>query len=287
MVNDTRNETHAAGVFMQRYVCIHGHFYQPPRENPWLEDVELQDSAYPYHDWNERVTAECYGPNAHARILDGHDRITRIVNNYACISFNFGPTLLAWMKVHAPDVYARVLDADRASIARLGHGSAMAQAYNHLIMPLATARDRTTQTIWGMRDFEARFGRPAEGMWLPETAVDTDTLEALAAAGVRFTILAPRQAAAVRDIGATDWIDVAGSRVDPVHPYRCRLPSGRDITLFFYDGPASQACSTAAATGRVSPTSPPTERPMATTTATARWPSHGRSATSRTTPTPR
>jgi alpha-amylase/alpha-mannosidase (GH57 family) len=154
------------------YLCLHGHFYQPPRENPWLESIEQQDSAYPYHDWNERITAESYGPNAEARILDERGSIVQIVNNYARISFNFGPTLLEWLREHARDTYDAVLEADRESIARFGHGSALAQAYNHTIMPLTTARDRRTQVLWGKRDFEARFGRTPEGMWLPETAAD-------------------------------------------------------------------------------------------------------------------
>jgi len=225
---------------MNRYICVHGHFYQPPRENAWLEAIEQQESAYPYHDWNERITAECYAPNVHARILDARDRIVRIVNNCASISFNFGPTLLAWLQDHAPDPYARIVEADVLSSKRFGHGSALAQAYNHLIMPLATARDRRTQTLWAMCDFTHRFGRAAEGMWLPETAVDTPTLETLAANGVRFTILAPRQASAVRVIGAKEWTDVSGSRVDPLRPYLCNLPSGASIALFFYDGPVSQ-----------------------------------------------
>jgi alpha-amylase/alpha-mannosidase (GH57 family) len=225
---------------MNRYICVHGHFYQPPRENAWLEAIEQQESAYPYHDWNERITAECYAPNVHARILDGRDRIVRIVNNCASISYNVGPTLLAWMERAAPGPYARIIDADRASIKRFGHGSALAQAYNHLIMPLATERDRRTQTLWALSDFRYRFGRAAEGMWLPETAVDTPTLETLAAHGVRFTVLAPRQAAAVRVMGAKEWTDVSGSRVDPLRPYLCRLPSGASIALFFYDGPVSQ-----------------------------------------------
>lgn len=225
---------------MNRYVCVHAHFYQPPRENPWLEAIEQQDSAYPYHDWNERIAAECYGPNAHARILDGRDRINRIVNNYASISFNFGPTLHAWLEEHEPDIHARVVRADRESVERFGAGSAIAQAYNHLIMPLASARDRVTQVHWGIRDFEHRFGRRPEGMWLPETAVDTATLEVLAAARLRFTVLAPRQAAAVRAPDSV-WRDVSGGRIDPTRPYLCRLPSGRSITIFFYDGPVSQA----------------------------------------------
>jgi alpha-amylase/alpha-mannosidase (GH57 family) len=225
-----------------RWLCIHGHFYQPPRENPWLESIEQQESAYPYHDWNERITAESYGPNAQARILDEKDRIIRIVNNYSSISYNFGPNLLQWLEDHSPDTYGLILSADRASAARFGgHGSALAQAYNHVIMPLADERDIQTQVLWGKRDFEHRFGRAPEGMWLPETAVDTRTLEALAAAGVSFTILAPHQAAAARRIGAEDWIDVSGGRIDTTQAYVCNLPSGRSITLFFYDGPVSRA----------------------------------------------
>jgi alpha-amylase/alpha-mannosidase (GH57 family) len=224
-----------------RYVCIHGHFYQPPRENPWLEAIEQQDSAQPYHDWNERITAECYGPNALARILDG-DRIVRIVNNYARISFNCGPTLLSWLEAHAAEVYRGIQDADRESAARFGgHGSAMAQPYNHMILPLANPRDRVTQIRWGMRDFRRRFGREPEGMWLPETAVDVPTLEALAEAQVRFTVLAPTQAARIRPKAETEWKDVAGGAVDPTRPYEVPLPSGRAIVVFFYDGPISRA----------------------------------------------
>ncbi|HSJ33004.1 MAG TPA: DUF3536 domain-containing protein [Longimicrobiales bacterium] len=226
---------------MERYVCIHGHFYQPPRENAWLETIEQQDSAYPYHDWNERITAEAYGPNAEARILDARDRIIRIVNNYARISYNFGPTLLSWLREHARDTYDAVLEADRESITRFGRGSALAQAYNHLIMPLANDRDRRTQVIWGIRDFEWRFERKPEGMWLPETAVDTATLEDLAAQGIRFTILAPNQAAAVRPIGARDWQDVRQAGLDTRRSYLCRLPSGAEIVVFFYDGTTSRA----------------------------------------------
>jgi alpha-amylase/alpha-mannosidase (GH57 family) len=226
---------------MERYLCIHGHFYQPPRENPWLEAVETQDSAYPYHDWNEKVTAECYAPNSASRILDGEGRIVAIRTNYTRISFNFGPTLLSWMENHSPEVYQAILDADRQSIQwRSGHGNAIAQAYNHVIMPLATPADKETQIRWGVRDFERRFRRYPEGLWLPETAVDIATLELLAEAGIKFTILAPRQAARVRKIGAQRWEEVGG-KIDPARAYRCVLPSGRAISLFFYDGPISQA----------------------------------------------
>ena len=224
------------------YVCVHGHFYQPPRENPWLEAVELQDSAYPYHDWNERITAECYSPNSAARIQNAEGRIIRIVNNYERISFNFGPTLLSWMETQTPRVYRAIIDADQASKERFsGHGSALAQAYHHLIMPLANQRDKHTQVVWGIRDFEHRFGRTPEGMWLPETAVDIETLEILAEVGIKFTILAPRQACRVRKIGGRSWKDVSGERIDPSMAYLVNLPSGRKISVFFYDGPISRS----------------------------------------------
>jgi alpha-amylase/alpha-mannosidase (GH57 family) len=227
---------------MERFLCIHGHFYQPPRENPWLESVEIQDSAYPYHDWNERITAECYAPNTASRNLDSEGRIMGIVSNYSRISFNFGPTLLSWMEKYAPDTYRAIQAADRQSLIwRSGHGAALAQVYNHVIMPLACLRDKRTQVRWGIRDFEHRFQRFPEGMWLAETAVDIETLEVLAEEGVHFTILAPHQAGRVRKIGTGRWKDVAGSRIDPSQAYLCRLPSGRSITIFFYDGPISQA----------------------------------------------
>jgi alpha-amylase/alpha-mannosidase (GH57 family) len=227
---------------VDRYVCIHGHFYQPPRENPWLEAIQQQDSAYPYHDWNERIAAECYAPNATSRILDAEDRIVSIVNNYCRISFNFGPTLLSWIEQKAPDVYRAVLAADTASRERCsGHGSALAQPYNHMILPLATLRDKVTQVRWGLRDFERRFGRKAEGMWLPETAVDLETLTVLADHGIRFTLLAPSQARRVRKIGARGWRDVGDGRIDPTMAYQVRLPRGRSIAVFFYDDPISRA----------------------------------------------
>lgn len=226
---------------MQRYICIHGHFYQPPRESPWLEEIEVQDSAYPYHDWNERISAECYEPNTTSRILDGDGRIVDIVNNYASMSFNFGPTLLSWLENHAPETYRRILEADRQSAGRFsGHGSALAQVYNHVIMPLANRRDKVTQVRWGIRDFKHRWGRMPEGMWLAETAVDTETLGVLADHGVTFTILAPTQAREVRKYRGRNWQDVSGGHVDPTKPYLVRLPSRRKIAVFFYDGPISQ-----------------------------------------------
>lgn len=226
---------------MERYLCIHGHFYQPPRENPWLEDVEQQDSAYPFHDWNERVTSECYGPNAASRILDWDGNILDIVNNYSRISFNFGPTLLSWMEKHAPAPYRSILEADRRSRELFsGHGSAMAQCYNHMIMPLATPRDKRTQVIWGIRDFQHRFGRRPEGMWLPETAVDLESLDLMAEQGIKFTVLSPYQAHRVRSIRREAWHNVSGGHIDPRRPYTCHLPSGRSIALFFYDGHVAQ-----------------------------------------------
>lgn len=226
---------------MNRYVCIHGHFYQPPRDNPWLDEIEVQDSAYPYHDWNERITTECYAPNTASRILDHGSKIIDIVNNYSRISFNFGPTLLSWMEDHDPETYQAIIEADRQSQQNFGgHGSAIAQTYNHIIMPLANTRDKRTQIIWGIKDFEHRFGRRPEGMWLAETAVDLETLDILAEHGILFTILAPRQAKRVRKIGKRQWRDVSEARIDPKRAYLCNLPSGKKITIFFYDGPTSQ-----------------------------------------------
>ncbi|HEX8060029.1 MAG TPA: DUF3536 domain-containing protein, partial [Cyclobacteriaceae bacterium] len=224
-----------------KFICIHGHFYQPPRENAWLEVIEVQDSSHPYHDWNERISAECYAPNASSRILDQKGVITNIVNNYSKISFNFGPTLLSWMETNDKDTYQAILEADKESIRNFsGHGSAIAQVYNHMILPLANTRDKETQVVWGIRDFEKRFERKPEGMWLAETAVDTESLEILAKHGIRFTILAPRQAKAVRRIGDEEWTEVHEGTVDPRNAYRVNLPSGNTIDVFFYNGSISQ-----------------------------------------------
>ncbi len=225
-----------------KYICIHQHCYQPPRENPWLESIERQDSAYPYHDWNERINAECYAPNTASRILDHEQQIVQIVNNYAYTSFNFGPTLLSWAESSAPETYRAILSADRDSQQHFsGHGSAMAQAYNHMIMPLANGRDKYTQVYWGIEDFRYRFGRGPEGMWLPETAVDLETLDIMAALGIEFTVLSPYQAHRVRNVGEEAWRSAMGGAIDPTRPYVQRLPSGRFINIFFYDGPVSQA----------------------------------------------
>jgi alpha-amylase/alpha-mannosidase (GH57 family) len=227
------------------YICIHGHFYQPPRENPWLEQVETQDSAAPFHDWNERITSECYAPNGASRIVNQNGEIIRILNNYAHISFNFGPTLLSWLEVCAPRTYRMILDADHASQKRFsGHGSAMAQVYNHMIMPLASRRDKITQIRWGIADFERRFGRRPEGMWLAETAVDSETLELLADHGILFTVLAPHQCARVRPLAkeaSGAWTETRADTLNTHHPYLIRLKTGKTIAVFFYDGPRSRA----------------------------------------------
>ncbi len=220
---------------MARYLCLHGHFYQPPRENPWIEEIEVQDSAEPFHDWNERIAVECYGPNGAARLKGEADRIVHIVNNYLGLSFNFGPTLLAWLERARPDVYARVLEADARSLEeRDGHGNALAQGYGHAILPLASQRDRLTQIRWGLADFRRRFQRAPEGFWLPETAADGATLAAIAAEGIRFTVLSPYQALRIRPPGG-DWIDATGARFDPTRAYRVRA-GDRELAVFFYDG---------------------------------------------------
>lgn len=217
-------------------VCIHAHFYQPPRENPWTGTVPSQASAAPAHDWNTRIARECYGPNTDARILDAKGRIREIVNNYASISFNFGPTLLDWIEEHRPEIHQAILDADRESLVRFGRGSAMAQAYNHMILPLADARDRLTQVRWGIADFQRRFGRKPEGMWLPECAVDTPTLADLAREGIAFVVLAPHQADAVRPLGMREWRKVDERTLETGRAYRIVLPGGRTISAFFYQG---------------------------------------------------
>jgi alpha-amylase/alpha-mannosidase (GH57 family) len=227
---------------MDRFVCIHGHFYQPPRESPWLEAIEIQDSAFPYHDWNERIAAECYAANAVSRIWDTEGRIAQLVNNYASISFNFGPTVLLWMEKYATEAYKAILEGDRQSLEKFsGHGNAIAQAYNHMILPLANGRDKKTQIIWGIKDFEYRFGRKPEGLWLPETAVDLESLDLMAEHGIGYAILAPRQASRVRPLDNDAWQDVSGGRIYPAIAYRVSLPSGRTMNLFFYDGPIAQA----------------------------------------------
>ena len=225
------------------FVAIHGHFYQPPRENPWLEIIEAEQSAHPFHDWNERIAFECYSPNGHARILDGEGKILDIINNYSSISFNFGPTLLPWLEKNFPSLYRKILEADREGLRRLGHGNAIVQVYDHIIMPLANDRDKETEVLWGITDFEKRFHRKPEAMWLPETAVDDPTLRILVKYGMHYLILSPFQALRIRPFGGKKWTDVSQSRIDTTQPYRCFIkdPSGKKLSdlfidIFFYNG---------------------------------------------------
>jgi alpha-amylase/alpha-mannosidase (GH57 family) len=220
----------ASGV----YVAVHGHFYQPPRENPYLDAIERQPGAAPFHNWNERIHWECYRPNAFARVLNNRDEVVGIVNNYEYFSFNIGPTLMSWLERHDVEVYQRILEADRSSYDRLnGHGNAIAQVYNHIIMPLANDRDKKTQIHWGKEDFRSRFGRESEGMWLAEAAVDYATLEALVAEGIRFIVLAPSQAQRCRPLPNNEnphpeWYEVGGAQIDSTRPYRCYLKDSQE-----------------------------------------------------------
>ncbi len=232
------------------YITIHGHFYQPPRENPYLEAVEHQPSAGPFHDWNERIYHECYRPNAFARIFNDCGDVIDVVNNYEYLSFNIGPTLFSWLERYDLEVYQRIIAADRASCQRLnGHGNAIAQVYNHIILPLANHQDKVTQIRWGQADFQQRFGREPEGMWLAEAAVDYPTLEVLIQEGIKFIVLAPSQAQRCRPLATAEnpdpaWFEVSGSQIDPNRPYRCFIPDGNPetdyIDIFFYDGPISR-----------------------------------------------
>jgi len=225
------------------FVAIHGHFYQPPRDNPWLEIIENEESAQPFHDWNERIAFECYRPNAYARTLDGKGKILDIVDNYSSISFNFGSTLLPWLEKKFPFVYRKILEADRLSLKRFGHGNAIAQVYDHLIMPLANDKDQETEVLWGISDFRKRFHRSPDAMWLPETAVNYPTLDVLIKHGMRYLILSPFQALRVRPFGGKKWTDVSGGRIDSTQPYRCFIKdaagkklSEQFIDIFFYNG---------------------------------------------------
>ena len=226
------------------FLTVHGHFYQPPRENPWLEAIEQQDSALPFHDWNERINNECYNPNSVSKIVNSDNHILDVVNNYEYMSFNFGPTLLSWMEENAPITYERIIKADiNSRKLHGGHGNAIAQVYNHMIMPLANERDKQTQVKWGKKDFEYRFGREPEGMWLAETAVDDDTLRVLVENGIKFTILSPYQAQKIRKEGEENWQDVSWGNIDPARSYRYYIKSAPDkyIDLFSYAGAISKS----------------------------------------------
>ena len=270
---------------MDRALCIHGHFYQPPRDDPWLGHILPEGSAAPSRHWNERICRESYAPLARARRLDGAGHITELVNCYEWMSFNVGPTLLTWLARSAPDTHARLLEADRKSLARLGHGNALAQVYHHVIMPLTTDMNKELEVAWAVDDFTARFGRAPEGMWLAETAVDTPTLETLAAAGIAFTILAPSQATDVSDDGQ-NWRPVDAGSLDIRRPYKVLLPSGRPMAVFFYHGPLSQAVAfdrlladgeqffrrLSGAAGWACSPWPRTAKPTATISPSAKWP---------------
>ena len=220
-------------------VCIHGHFYQPSRENPFGGSI-VEPSAGPYVNWNARIDEECYRANTEAAVLGEDGEVVRRVSNYEWISFDFGPTLLDWLENHDRTTYGAIIDSDRRSTERFsGHGSAMAQAYNHTILPLSNARDKRTQVRWGIADFQHRFGREPEGMWLPEAAVDLETLEILVDEGILFTVLSPYQAASVRD-AEDEWTDAYGGKIDTRLPYAVELPAGKAISVFFYNGSISK-----------------------------------------------
>ncbi|MCX7785273.1 MAG: DUF3536 domain-containing protein [candidate division WOR-3 bacterium] len=220
---------------MNRYICIHGHFYQPLRENPWTNKIDNETSAFPYNDWNQRITAECYKPNLSAPIIDKKGTVIKRINNYTKINFDFGPTLLAWLEKNEPEVYTAIIESDQQSQKNFaGNGSAIAQAYNHIIMPLGNEQDKRTQVYWAIKDFEYRFKRKPIGIWLPETAVDIKTLEILAELDIKFTILSPHQAKRTRKIGSDQWIETNGN-IDTKQVYLCKLPSTKTINLFFYN----------------------------------------------------
>ncbi len=226
------------------YFAIHGHFYQPPRENPWIEQIEIQKSAAPFHDWNERIYHECYLPNTLARVLDEKGFIVDMVNNFEGINFNVGPTLMSWLEEKYPSTYRKIIEADQKSRpAHHGHGNAIAQVYNHMIMPLANKRDKITQVKWGIEDFKKRFVRDPKAIWLPETACDEETLEVIVSEGMKYVILEPSQAKAVRPLKEEKWQDASDGKIDPKHPYRCFLKNDPEkfIDVFFYDGPISRA----------------------------------------------
>src|ERR1700730_15125525 len=197
------------------YLCLHGHFYQPPREDPFTGVLPVETGAAPFANFNEKITSECYQPN----LEEG---------NFEAISYDMGPTLAAWLERTHPAVYNGIIEADRLHMRRYGVGNAMAQAYNHTILPLATARDKRTQIMWGLQDFRYRYGHDAHGMWLAETAVDTETLDIMAQCGITYTVLAPWQAA---------------TSIDPTEPYSVPLRDGRSMTVFFYNAPLSGGVS--------------------------------------------
>jgi alpha-amylase/alpha-mannosidase (GH57 family) len=225
-------------------LIIHGHFYQPPRENPWSGSIGRQPSAAPFLNWNERINRECYAPNARARLLDKQGAIARFINNFEYLSFNMGPTLLLWLKRSDPATYQLILEADQKTAQkRHGHGPAIAQVFNHIIMPLASLQDKLTQVLWGRAHFSQTFGRPPQGMWLAETAADKESLRLMAQAGIKFTILAQNQIDALRPLGSVQPWRRLETSPDPRQPYRIFWGSGATdyLDVFVYDGPVSRA----------------------------------------------
>jgi alpha-amylase/alpha-mannosidase (GH57 family) len=227
----------------KKYLCIHGHFYQPPREDAWTNEITPQPSAAPFHDWNERIFQECYKPNAHAVIVDDSDNVITKVNNYEYLSFNFGATLIHWIKKFHPKTYNLIIDADKVSVTKhKGHGNAIAMVYNHIIMPLANERDKITQIKWGVEDFKFHFHREPEAIWLSETACNQATVEALIQKNIKYIILDPSQAEKTRKAKRGKWKDVSNGNINPKIAYRCYSEIHKDkfINIFFYDGPLSR-----------------------------------------------
>ncbi len=225
------------------FLVIHGHFYQPPRENPYIDFVEKEPSASPFHDWNHRITHECYAPNFWARLYGPGGGLKAVVNNYSFMSFDIGPTLFRWLRKNAPSVYQAIIQGDIESRKRFsGHGSAISHPYSHIILPLAHEEDKDLNVKWGIEEFKFHFKRNPEGMWLPECAVDTETLEVLAKQGISFVILSPFQAKRAKRFGEY-WQEAEGGRIDPFRPYKVKLPSGREMSVFFFHHPLSMGVS--------------------------------------------
>lgn len=228
---------------INKFVCIHGHFYQPPRENPYTGEIPVEESASPFHDWNERIFQECYKPNTEAIIVDAKGKVKERVNNYEYINFNFGPTLAEWIIKEHKTTFDKIVEADKESIKHYnGHGNAIAQIFNHIIMPLANRRDKVTQVKWGVKFFEKYFERKPESIWLAETGCNYETIEVLIEEGIKYIILDPSQSLKVRKIGGKEWVDVSDNSINTKQPYRCFLKNSKKyIDIFFYDGPISKS----------------------------------------------
>ncbi|CAN5461318.1 hypothetical protein BH10BAC5_BH10BAC5_10480 [soil metagenome] len=228
------------------FFCIHGHFYQPPRENPLTNEIDIEYGAAPFHDWNEKIFSECYLPNSEAGIYNDDNIKIKEVNNYCYLNFNFGPTLISWIRKNHPETYYKIIEADKKSLEyHHGHGNAIAQVYNHIIMPLANDNDKITQIKWGIADFKFHFGRQPEGMWLAETACNQNTIEALISCGIKYIILDQSQADSICDLDNENWFDVSNGQINPKFGYKCfsELDKNRSINIIFYDGALSKAAA--------------------------------------------